>query len=439
MLRMLDAIVVGAGISGIAAARELAKQGLSVRVLEARNRLGGRLNTDRTAGSAPYELGCSWLHESLDNPLWAIAEENGIDLVYDDSSAMVFNKDGPIDPALGQLGSDFGAFVGVHFEDNKQDVSLKEMIDKFAKFHPKMTAEQKKALPQTLRIPQISKGQDWNKVSAKSLLSAPKGRDLLVLGGYDKIYNVIKQGIEDKISTGTPVESIDTSDPSKVTVKTASEEITAKYVIVSAPVGVLKKNGIKFVPEPPSEFKAALDTTDVAEVGKVYFEFEKAFWPDMDKFVFVGDSEAVDGTSTSYPLVISNWYKFNGSGKYPGLGIITPPPLTNKFESDPSKAFDHFTPALEALRTDKSVPLPKPTKVTSSKWTVDPYSQGSYSTYTVGNDREEAVKAFEKGFGRVRFAGEHTTVRGATFAHGAYRSGIREASKIVDEVTKGRL
>ncbi|NKF31884.1 FAD-dependent oxidoreductase, partial [Pseudomonas sp. BGM005] len=56
-----DTIVIGAGMSGVTAARMLADAGERVVVLEARERIGGRMSTDRTAGF-PVDLGASWIH-----------------------------------------------------------------------------------------------------------------------------------------------------------------------------------------------------------------------------------------------------------------------------------------------------------------------------------------------------------------------------------------
>ena len=63
----LDVIVIGAGAAGLAAARRLATARLSVRVLEARDRLGGRAWTWCDAAGLPIELGCGWLHSADEN------------------------------------------------------------------------------------------------------------------------------------------------------------------------------------------------------------------------------------------------------------------------------------------------------------------------------------------------------------------------------------
>ncbi|MGH9428407.1 MAG: FAD-dependent oxidoreductase, partial [Terriglobia bacterium] len=71
-------IVVGAGIAGLAAARVLHDRGLAVVVLEARDRLGGRIYTDRSWDDVCLDLGASWIHGTSANPVYTLVRRNRI-------------------------------------------------------------------------------------------------------------------------------------------------------------------------------------------------------------------------------------------------------------------------------------------------------------------------------------------------------------------------
>ena len=59
-----DVVIIGAGIAGITAARDLAKAGVSFIVVEARDRIGGRAYTETSTFGVPYDHGCAWLHSA---------------------------------------------------------------------------------------------------------------------------------------------------------------------------------------------------------------------------------------------------------------------------------------------------------------------------------------------------------------------------------------
>jgi Flavin containing amine oxidoreductase len=71
----VDTIIVGAGIAGLGAANVLRSQGKTVLILEARNRVGGRIFTDRSLGNIPLDLGASWIHGTQDNPLTELTRQ----------------------------------------------------------------------------------------------------------------------------------------------------------------------------------------------------------------------------------------------------------------------------------------------------------------------------------------------------------------------------
>lgn len=437
----VDVVIIGAGMAGIAAAADLTSAGRSVAVLEARDRVGGRLYTDRTSGSVPYELGCSWFHQTLDNPLFNMAIEAGLNPAYDDAGPGIVDNNGPLDGSkkIGQAASDFGPWAGLYFAKHPEikDLSLKEIVDIYTKEHPMLTDVQKSEVSKILKIATLPNGAPDSEVSAKYAAPAANGRDALSIGGYDKLYEKISQPVKkEDIFLNTVVTEIAKDNDGSVTVSTESgDKFAGKYVIVTVPLGVLKKSAIKFTPKLSSNIKNAIDGLGVAKFGKVYFEFNEVFWPtDTDKFVFVGE---LNGQYT--PILISNWYLFNGEKTHPTIFLLVPEPLMSEFEKDKSKAFAGLKPVLESLRTDSAKAVPEPVKVTTTQWISDKFSQGAISKSMIGVDPAVPTKQFAEGDGKVRFAGEHTDHSAFTFLHGAYASGKREAKFILDSLKEANL
>ncbi len=85
--------VVGAGVSGLAAALWLSEEGYDVTVLEARNRIGGRVWTDRRLG-VPLDLGASWIHGTRGNLLTDLAKAQDARMVANDESHIARGRDG---------------------------------------------------------------------------------------------------------------------------------------------------------------------------------------------------------------------------------------------------------------------------------------------------------------------------------------------------------
>ena len=89
-----DVVIVGAGIAGITAARELAKAGVSFTVVEARNRIGGRAYTESQTFGVPFDHGCAWLHSADKNPLTPLIKGVGFETLDEGASDTWFYSDG---------------------------------------------------------------------------------------------------------------------------------------------------------------------------------------------------------------------------------------------------------------------------------------------------------------------------------------------------------
>lgn len=76
-----DVVVIGAGLSGLEAARNIHKSGLSVLVLEAKDRIGGKTRSVSNDGSGFIELGAAWINDTNQSEMWAMAQKYGLDTV----------------------------------------------------------------------------------------------------------------------------------------------------------------------------------------------------------------------------------------------------------------------------------------------------------------------------------------------------------------------
>ena len=130
-------VVVGAGTAGLAAARDQANGGCEVVVVEARERIGGRVHTSRAWPDLPMDLGASWIHGIEGNPLTTLAREAGAAMVTTSYDSATLH----IDPALRALGvRDAGAdwVEGIvdkaraRAERGEVDISLQAAIDAVA-------------------------------------------------------------------------------------------------------------------------------------------------------------------------------------------------------------------------------------------------------------------------------------------------------------------
>ena len=90
-----DVVVIGAGIAGLAATETLRSQGLSVVLLEASQRRGGRVKTDSSIFGVPYDMGAHWFHGRNTNPLYDYATKTGFNIykASDDQILYVGNRE----------------------------------------------------------------------------------------------------------------------------------------------------------------------------------------------------------------------------------------------------------------------------------------------------------------------------------------------------------
>lgn len=420
-VRSADVIVVGAGIAGLRAAELLQGAGKSVIVIEARDRIGGRIFTDRSWG-VPLDMGASWIHGVTGNPVAARATREGLRTRAFAYESILYGADGRrraagetdrIEARVSQL-----VATGVAGSPSA-DEPLRVALDR---------AIQAAALDAATRLDiemGITAAIEHEYAADASELSAnhfddganERGGDVLFPDGYDGLVNAVARGLD--VRLGTPVSAIDTSGD-RALVTTRQGTFDGAAVIVTVPLGVLKSQAIRFTPALSSAKSTAIARLGMGALSKSYLRFASTFWPaDAELLNFVPSTgrrgqwvESVNAAPiTAAPVLLM----FNAGA------------FARRVES--MREEEAIASAMEALR----VPFPSaaaPNQHLRSKWTTDPFSLGSYSFLAVGSslaDRD-ALAARE---GKRFFAGEACSRSDAATVHGAWASGEAAANAVL--------
>ncbi|SCU94992.1 LADA_0G12750g1_1 [Lachancea dasiensis] len=496
-------VIIGAGISGLKTASELYKKGFdSCVVIEARDRVGGRLHTVPGYKNNKYDVGASWHHDTLVNGLFleelSMPKEQRASFVFDDDALVV------IDQEKGRIDQDPDMTLEVlmeellkynqlqYFEDlDVKDVNFFETIVKYLyERRDLLTDDQIRYIPQLARYMESWHGIDWKSLSSKCLEIAHQGRNAFVLN-YDTIVERIASSFpKGWLKLGTEVISVNT-EGKKVVVSTSSGEVyESDYVVITIPQSVLahslsptpRKGRIEFTPPLASNIQDAFQRTHYGALGKVIFEFDKCCWSkDRSRAITMAKSNPEiarkvrdaqelnqlveklnsdtkynfkNGESWDFPLFFVNLAKHTDN---PSLILLMADPLTTYIESLPEKekvydffkpvvkevlkAFDCFEPVVTDFedKLDETSEGPVLKNVLTTKWTQDPYALGAYSACSPGDDPMDLILALAGSeTSKVRFAGEHTIMDGAGCVYGAWNSGVREASFIAEKMGKVR-
>ncbi len=417
-------LVIGAGLAGLAAAGELHNQGHDVVVLEARDRIGGRIWTSTKWDDAPVDLGASWIHGVEGNPLTKIAKEiNAKFYLSNYESTINYATSGR--PLSAQAEARLAALqdkveeVLTEVQDAEDDLSVDEAIAAAFK-GDKLSADDQRLLNFVLNstLEQEFSGST-GELSAQWLDDAKAfpGDDAIFLKGYRLLVDYLSKGITIKLQQ--TVQAIDWSG-SAVRVTTNKAKFLADAVLVTLPLGVLKAGKVKFTPALPKAKQNAIATLGMGVLNKCYLRFAEAFWPtDVDWLEYISKE----------PGAWTEWVSLMRTHKLPVLLGFNAADRGREIESwSDAEIVDD---AMQTLRTIFGDAIPDPLDAQITRWASDPYAFGSYSFNAVGYS-PALRKALAKPLGhKLFFAGEATEHQYFATAHGAYLSGLRAAREIL--------
>ena len=409
-------VIVGAGAAALAAADELQIRGFhNVVLLEARDRVGGRIWTSSIGDGIPVELGATWIHGVRGNPVSDIVESNGIATTETDyDNAVLYDHDGrpaePVDPAL------WGAYMALAYE--MPEASLADVFERFAATHSLSGDDRRLWLYSLASMFSHEFGADISDLSIMSYdgPSTLRGGDVVFPQGYSQIVEVLAAGRD--IRLDHPVAGIDHTGPTVVVTTESGATFEADRVVVTVPLGVLKAGAIPFTPELPPATRDAIAALDMGILNRTVLLFDEPFWDrDTEWIGYAGEQPGQwSETLNLYPYL-----------QQPVLAMFNPGSFGAEIEQySDAELTSRAVEALTAMFGD----VPEPVDAVSTRWGSDPWTRGSYSYLPVGVEfetyREMARPVGEKLF----FAGEATHSRFPSTVHGALLSGRRAARQI---------
>lgn len=386
-----DAIVIGAGVAGLAAARKLQENGKKVAVLEARDRIGGRVETDQTTFSRPFDLGAHWFHqeEQEQNPLANWARQQGVEQQRDRTQ--------------------YDSQPFVEQQHRQAELWAKSKGDRPLSELPAVKGPW--AAEARNMLGPLSVGVELSQASSKDFrIMMDEKADLVAPGGMAQVVHKLAQGLDVRLNT--TVSLIEWSGQG-CWVTAGSQKLEADQVVVTLPVGVLQKEVVKFRPALPAWKNKAIHSLQMGHLKKIAFEF-----PPGQLTAPTDTGLQVQG-SPMFHLV-------RPEGSDMSVTLVGGQTAQDWEKLGPEAAQQKV---LQELRSVYGPQL-SPAAGTVTHWESDPLSGGSYSAAKPGHQsaRAELAKPLA---GRLFFAGEACQEEWATTAAGAFLSGEKAAQDIL--------
>ena len=416
-------LVIGAGMAGLGAARQLHDSGYTVTVLEGRDRIGGRVWTSRLWSEAPVDLGASWIHGTRGNPLTKLADQAGAKRIASNyGNDILYKTNGEIANAK------FYARIELLFEklakavvlEAEDDMTLRESIEATS-IWAELSAQERQQVLHLINITiehEFAGGIDEISAVNPDDSEVFGGEDVLFTDGYGRIADYLARDLDIKL--GQVVEEVVYGNDG-IKVRTNQELFSADRIIITLPIGVLKNGTVKFKPPLPTEKQEAITTMGAGLLDKLFLRFPTIFWDE--------EVEIFDWISDEY----GRWNEWLNIAFYTGKPILQGFNAANyarQVESWSDKEI--VADAMDVLRSIYGDDIPNPESWQLSRWALDPFALCSYSFNAVGASADTR-NILGKAIGnRLFFAGEATSRDYPATVHGAYLSGVDAASTIMN-------
>ncbi|KUI60402.1 Lysine-specific histone demethylase 1A [Cytospora mali] len=267
-----------------------------------------------------------------------------------------------------------------------------------------------------------------------------EGKHTMVVGGYQSVARGLSMlPTPLSIRHEAPVKRITyTTDGSNGPARIDTEDgqsIEADYVVNTIPLGVLKHGNIEFQPPLPSWKTEAIDRLGFGVLNKVILVYKEAFW-DKDRDIFGMLQTPINRLSLNQKDYTTRrgrffqWFNVTNTTGMPCLLALMAGDAGYDTEITPNDEL--VAEATEILRMRYGARVPsQPLEAIVTRWESDRFARGSYSNAGVKMQAED-YQIMARSIGNLHFAGEHTIVTHPATVHGAYLSGLRAASDVLD-------
>jgi monoamine oxidase len=437
-------IVIGAGVAGLAAACQLGRAGLAVRILEARDRIGGRVLTHLDPGcDCPIEFGAEFIHGKPPE-IWELFCKAKIEIieVQGDAWCAEENRLSPcgfwdeVDEILNQM------------DDSRPDESFSAFLNRCCR-SPRTSAQLRAKQRAQSYVSGFNAadpalvGVHWLVKEMRAEEKIEGSRAFRCRNGYRDLLDLFRQELMNynvAVHTETVVQQVHWNAGS-VTVEVRDENgestLEARQVLITLPLSLLKSSVgrpgvVQFTPELPRQKKAALNSLEMGKVIRVTLRFRERFWDSIkppDARASLSNMSFLFGQDDWFPT----WWTANPA-KSPIITGWAPFRCAERL-SRKSRSFV-VERSLQTLSALLRVSQPELEDILEDAyfhdWQTDSFSLGAYSYGKVGADG--ALQALAEPIeSTLYFAGEATDTTGNNgTVHGAIASGYRAAKQILN-------
>jgi monoamine oxidase len=444
----VETCVIGAGLSGLRAAVDLRAAGRDVVVLEARDRVGGRLETV-AMGDGKVDVGGQWIGPTQDR-LEALARDLSVPtFAHYEKGKKLLRFEGKTSSYRGLIPSvPLRALVETEWNLRKLDRWMKRVSLDAPWEAADAAALDARSVQSFLEEEIGTEGARLLLTTATHAVFAAEPHDVSLLwflfylrsggglrrlaqgrggaqharfvGGAQQLAEGLAAGLGDRLRLCSPARVVDQRG-GRVVVSADGVEVTCDDVVVAVPPGVLDK--IELLPAPPAARARIAQAMPMGKTIKCIVGYDRAFWRERGQ---CGEAISDEGD------VRITFDECQEEGKHPALLVFLVGDTAERLSAAGDEA--RREAVVEGLGTLFGDEARKPSAYVDKDWTQDPWSGGCYAGNFAPGQMTAVGAALREPIGRVHFAGTETADKWAGYMDGALRAGERVALEILERV-----